>query len=123
MAASIKEMIDFEGNKTMKGRELVDDMVNHPPHYNQKGIECIDAIEAATDEGFEYYLQGNIIKYMWRYRYKNGVEDLKKAQWYLTKLIEIKNETHGVYENESKTSTGTIRSQTNYGYGKSSTTL
>jgi hypothetical protein len=52
------------------------DMVNSPPHYNQAGIECI------------YYLQGNIIKYLWRYRYKNGVEDLKKAQWYLGKLIE-----------------------------------
>ena len=38
------------------------DMVNHPPHYNQYGIECIDAIKACTGEGFEYYLQGNIIK-------------------------------------------------------------
>jgi len=66
-------------------------LVDHPPHYNQKGIECIDAIEAATNEGFEFYLQGNIIKYLWRYKYKNGVEDLKKAQWYLTKLIGIKN--------------------------------
>jgi len=66
------------------------DMVNSPPHYNQAGIECIDAIGAATDEGFEYYLQGNIIKYLWRYRYKNGVEDLEKAQWYLNKLIEVK---------------------------------
>ena len=65
-----------------------DDMVNSPPHYNQAGVECIDAIRAATDEGYEYYLQGNIIKYLWRYRYKNGVEDLKKAQWYLEKLIE-----------------------------------
>ena len=65
-----------------------DDMVNSPPHYNQAGVECIDAIRAATDEGYEYYLQGNIIKYLWRYRYKNGVEDLKKAQWYLAKLIE-----------------------------------
>jgi len=64
------------------------DMVNSPPHYNQAGIECIDAIEAATSDGYEYYLQGNIIKYLWRYRYKNGVEDLKKAQWYLGKLIE-----------------------------------
>jgi hypothetical protein len=64
------------------------DMVNSPPHYNQAGIECINAIEAATSDGYEYYLQGNIIKYLWRYRYKNGVEDLKKAQWYLGKLIE-----------------------------------
>jgi len=97
MAASIKDMVDFEDvvptNKKAKmlNRELVSDMVNHPPHYNQKGIECIDAIEAATDKGFEYYLQGNIIKYLWRYRYKNGVEDLNKAQWYLSKLVEIKN--------------------------------
>jgi len=66
------------------------DMVDKPFHYNQAGIECIDAIGAATEEGFEYYLQGNIIKYLWRYRYKNGVEDLQKAQWYLNKLIEVK---------------------------------
>jgi hypothetical protein len=62
-------------------------MVDNPPHYNQSGIECIDAIQAVTEEGFEYYLQGNILKYLWRYRYKNGVEDLKKAEWYLRKLI------------------------------------
>ena len=64
------------------------DMVNSPPHYNQAGVECIDAIRAATDEGYEYYLQGNIIKFLWRYRYKNGVQDLEKAKWYLEKLIE-----------------------------------
>ncbi len=68
------------------------DVVNNPTHYNQAGVECIEAIAAATDDGFEYYLQGNIIKYLWRYRYKNGVEDLKKAQWYLNKLIETKGE-------------------------------
>jgi len=69
------------------------DMVNSPPHYNQQGIECIDAIHAACGEGFEYYLQGNIMKYLWRYRYKNGTEDLKKAQWYLEKLIEVTDES------------------------------
>ena len=94
MSASIKDIIDFEDDlplkeKTMVNRELVDEMVNHPPHYNQKGIECIDAIEAATDDGFEYYLQGNIMKYIWRYRYKNGVQDLEKAKWYLNRLIAI----------------------------------
>ena len=52
------------------------DNVNKPPHYNQSGIECIDAIQAATGDGYEYYLQGNILKYLWRYRYKNGIEDL-----------------------------------------------
>jgi len=71
------------------------DMVNSPPHYNQRGVECIEAIEAATGDGYEYYLQGNILKYLWRYRYKNGTEDLKKAQWYLTKLIE---EVEGCYD-------------------------
>ena len=68
------------------------DMVNSPPHYNKYGVECIDAIMSATGEGFEYYLQGNIMKYLWRYRYKNGVQDLEKAQWYLNKLIEIKKD-------------------------------
>lgn len=67
--------------------KLKKDVVNQPPHYNQSGVECISAIEAATGDGFEYYLQGNIMKYLWRYRYKNGVEDLRKAKWYLNRLI------------------------------------
>ena len=65
------------------------DMVNNPPHYNQTGIECIHAISAATDTGFKYYLQGNIMKYLWRFDYKEKpLEDLQKAKWYLDKLIE-----------------------------------
>lgn len=74
------------------------DMVNSPPHYNEAGIECIDALAAALGDGFEFYLQGNIMKYLWRYRYKNGTEDLKKAQWYLDKLI---TEVEGCYDDES----------------------
>ena len=69
------------------------DMVNSPPHYNKYGVECIEAIQSATGEGYEYYLQGNIIKYLWRYRYKDGVQDLEKAQWYLSRLIEVKKKT------------------------------
>jgi hypothetical protein len=76
------------------GDHKVEDLVNHPAHYNAADIECIDAIRAATDEGFEYYLQGNIMKYLWRYRYKNGIQDLEKAQWYLTKLIETWHVLH-----------------------------
>ena len=64
------------------------DMVNHPPHYNQYGVECIDALRAACGEVFEYYFLGNVMKYLWRYRYKNGIEDLKKANWYLELLME-----------------------------------
>lgn len=74
------------------------DMVDSPPHYNNTEIECIEAIAAATGDGFEYYLQGNIMKYLWRYRYKNGSEDLKKARWYLNKLI---TEVEGYYDDES----------------------
>ena len=72
-----------------KQSDNIVDMVNSPPHYNQTGIECIDAISAATDSGFKYYLQGNIMKYLWRFDYKNKpVEDLEKARWYLDRLIE-----------------------------------
>ena len=74
--------------------EMSIDPVNKPVHYNVGGIEAIEAILAATNEQSEGYLQGNIMKYIWRYRYKNGLEDLQKAQWYLNKLIEVYQETH-----------------------------
>mgnify|MGYP003321191759 CR=1 FL=1 len=65
------------------------DMVNHPDHYTQGGIECIDALKAATvgKSGIEAVCTANCIKYLWRYEEKNGLEDLKKAQWYLNRLI------------------------------------
>ncbi len=60
------------------------DMVNHPPHYRQGGIECIEAIKAAlTDEEFRGYCKGNSIKYVWREKHKGGGQDIKKAAWYL----------------------------------------
>ena len=72
-----------------KQSDNVVDMVNSPPHYNQTGIECIQAISAATDKGFKYYLQGNVMKYLWRFDYKDKpLEDLQKAKWYLDRLIE-----------------------------------
>lgn len=65
------------------------DMVNSPAHYNQAGIECIDALTAATSgkSGIEAVCVANVIKYLWRYELKNGVEDVKKARWYLDRLI------------------------------------
>lgn len=64
------------------------DPVNHPAHYGQGKIECIDYIEDfLTREEFIGYLRGNIAKYMHRWRYKNKDEDLKKARWYLDRLI------------------------------------
>jgi hypothetical protein len=62
------------------------DPVN-PSHYKQGGIECIEAIKAATGEGFVGYVWGNVLKYLWRWPKKGGVDDLKKARWYLDRLI------------------------------------
>ena len=74
----------------LKEVENSTDMVNSPAHYNKAGIETIDIIQSVTGDGFETYLQGNILKYICRYKYKNGVEDLEKARWYLNRLIETK---------------------------------
>lgn len=66
-----------------------DDEVNHPTHYTQGGIECIDAIQAQlTPEEFRGFLKGNVAKYLWREREKQGNVSLGKAQWYLNKLIQ-----------------------------------
>lgn len=71
----------------------MNDPVN-PNHYKKGTIETIDMIQAkTTEEGFEGYLVGNILKYITRYRHKNGAEDLKKAQWYLNRLIKEVGET------------------------------
>jgi len=66
-----------------------EDMVNHPPHYKKGGMEAIDVIEAGIgDQGFVGYLLGNIMKYLLRFPHKGKpVEDLKKARWYLDRLI------------------------------------
>lgn len=65
------------------------DMVNHPPHYTSGSIECIEALKAATEglEGVESFCTANAIKYLWRWKWKNGVEDLKKAIWYINYLM------------------------------------
>lgn len=71
----------------------MEDMVNHPPHYkSESGLEVIDVIEAFTEDlnGTEAYYIGNILKYICRWKHKNGLEDLEKAQWYLNRLIDKK---------------------------------
>ena len=69
--------------------EWGEDVVNKPLHYNSGGVECIEAIEASMELGaFQGYLKGNILKYIWRMSYKGKtLEDCKKSQWYLNKLI------------------------------------
>lgn len=69
---------------------MPNDPVNSPSHYTQGGIECIVAIKASmSKEEYVGYLKGNVLKYLWRYKNKGKAkEDLKKAQWYLDKLVE-----------------------------------
>jgi hypothetical protein len=70
------------------GEDVKEDLVNHPSHYNDGGLECIEAIEAQlTPEEYRGYLKGNVAKYVWREKHKGGIESLKKAQWYLNRLI------------------------------------
>lgn len=69
---------------------VADDPVNHPAHYTAGGIECIDCIESLITpikEPTHAFLTGQVIKYLGRYTLKNGLEDLKKARWYLDRLI------------------------------------
>ena len=71
----------------------------NPMHYRRGGVECIDAIEAAVEglTGADAVLAGNVIKYVWRYKDKGGSEDLKKAGWYLSRLL------HRTIDRERKT--------------------
>lgn len=77
----IREEPDFTG--------LHNSNVHSPTHYNESGIECIDAIRASLGPNdFQAYCKGNVMKYLWRYKYKNGLEDLEKAQVYLGWMID-----------------------------------
>ena len=76
-----------EGFCPMPQRKV--EMVHHPDHYNVGNIECIDAIESAlSPDQFAGFCRGNAIKYIWRCDNKGGNEDLKKALWYLERLID-----------------------------------
>ena len=82
------------------------DNVNHPSHYTKGGIECIEAIKASmSPEGFQDYCKGNVLKYIWRWRDKAGVEDLKKASVYLNWLVESaeKDEPEDAFEHYCRT--------------------
>jgi hypothetical protein len=82
----LRKILNGYRSKVVK---VIKDNVNHPSHYTQGAIECIDAIKEATKGlfGIEAVCTANIIKYVWRWKFKNGVEDLRKADWYLQRLI------------------------------------
>lgn len=76
---------------------IKEDVVNHPSHYTDGGgVECIEAIESSlTNEEYRGYLKGNIQKYVWRERHKGETESLKKARWYLDRLIQLDESQKG----------------------------
>lgn len=76
-------------NKGVKTDDNGSDVVNRPQHYTQGGIECIDALKAATvgKRGIEAVCVANVIKYLWRFEEKNGIEDVRKAKWYIERLL------------------------------------
>jgi len=80
---------NFPNENTIEKAPVIQkDQVNHPSHYTEGGLECIEAIEAQlTPEEYRGYLKGNIAKYIWREKHKGGTESLKKANWYLERLI------------------------------------
>lgn len=86
-----KDYMRYKDIRDVLNEEAVD-AVNSPAHYNSGGIEAITAIEASMDPGaYAGYLKGNIMKYMWRYEKKEKpIEDLKKARWYLDRLIGLR---------------------------------
>lgn len=98
----------------------------NPDHYRQGTVECIDAIESATvgKTGIQAACTANIIKYLWRYESKNGLQDVKKARWYLDRLISVleqqeaatQAETPCGYMNSPKIADEGEDWQTNYGF-------
>ena len=69
------------------------DMINHPEHYELDGVECIDVIIASQGvQAAKDFCICNAMKYIFRHRRKNGDEDIRKAQWYISKYLELGGE-------------------------------
>ena len=84
---SIDDATPEEWNRVHQTLKRGRDDVSSPVHYNKGSIECIEAIEASsTKEEYEGYLRNNVLKYVWRFRYKDNIKDLRKARWYMDKL-------------------------------------
>lgn len=82
---NLLNVMDINGNTNKN----MDNKIT-PSYYTNSKVECIDAIESATigKSGIQAVCTANVIKYLWRFEQKNGIEDVKKAQWYLNKLID-----------------------------------
>lgn len=89
--------MNYVSYKENGDKAVEEDLVNHPSHYKSKaGLETIDVIDAFTEDltGTEAVCTANVIKYICRWKHKNGLQDLEKAKWYLEHLIDhLKKET------------------------------
>jgi hypothetical protein len=95
LTTQLNKCLNWTGPASKASKEAAErllprfDNVDKPAHYNAGGIEAIDYIKQQLGhEGFIAYCEGNVIKYGHRWRYKNGVEDLRKKRWYLERMIE-----------------------------------
>lgn len=85
MADAYNEMT-HQGNITVRDCESID-LVNHPAHYSGQGkIECIDVLEQLADDGHDFRAL-HAVRYLWRYRHKGGDESIRKAIWYLRRML------------------------------------
>jgi len=98
------DLEEYKYIKKKNKKKFNGDVVNHPPHYNNGDIECIEAIEAMlTPEEFIGYLRGNSLKYRWRFRYKKQpVEDMMKARWYEERLLQFYKKSEDLMEKQSE---------------------
>ena len=88
-AQAPRKMFSESSNMSQYSSAHSQDVVEHPAHYTQGEVECIDALKSALGpDGFKAYCRGACLKYLWRTEHKNGTEDLLKCQWYLNRLIE-----------------------------------
>ena len=88
-----KQCIESYNSRPTRYKEQSADNVNHPSHYETGKFECIDAmIETQGIEAAKHFCICNAFKYIWRHNGKNGVEDIKKARWYIDKYLELEGE-------------------------------
>lgn len=86
--AERRKVDDLQSRTNDANLQQAFDTVQRPAHYNQSGIECIDAIAASmSTEEFRGFLKGNVQKYVWRSEHKGGAEDYRKARYYLDRLV------------------------------------
>ena len=90
-----EEYLDMDKKEMIKDTENKKEMVNHPSHYNMGKYECIEVVKELVRDmkGIEPVLFFNAFKYLWRYKQKNGLQDLEKCEFYLKELIKLNKVT------------------------------